>query len=181
MDTRQASLHPLAHFDRPAAGVAEIHSRSHRARGILWVLKWACTAASLFYAATMLTEFAYSLSAEQLLVRAARAGVLEATLPRATLQSVEQSVKRLLADHVASPSELKIMLCNNRAWVTKKLQPRGGDHLSIALTMPAKALMPNWLRRLTSWRGDAKVEAHAARVMPGRQLSRLELAAQARK
>jgi hypothetical protein len=183
MDTDQASLHLLSHFDQTAADTvvdtAPV-SPVRPTRGILWVMKCACTAASLIYGATLLTECAYSLAAEQLLARAARAGVLEATLPRATIESVEQSVERRLTGHLTSPGELRILLLDNGACVTKKLQPRGGDRLSIALTIPAQALMPNWLRALTSWRSEAKIAAHAERTMPGRQLSRLEPAAQAR-
>jgi hypothetical protein len=175
MDTDQSSLHLLSHFDQPADATvvsALPLSPVRPTRGTLWVLKWTCTAASLLYATTLMTEFAYSLAAEQILARAARAGALEATLPRATVKSVEQSVRRCLAGRIASHGELKITLFDNGAWVTKKLERRGGDRLSIALSIPARALMPSWICMLTSWRGDTKIEAHAERTMPGRQLKR---------
>jgi hypothetical protein len=173
MDATRTSLHLLSHFERDGAVDAaeiEMFPRVQPTRGIGWVLKWAAAAAVLFYATTVLTEFAYSLAAEQLLVRAARAAVLEATLPRATVQSVEQSVYRRLGDTVASQGRVKLALLQNGVWVSKKHQPRGGDRLSITVTIPAQALMPNWLRRLTLWRGSAIVRARAERIMPGRQL-----------
>jgi len=173
MDATQTSLHLLSHFDdsaAPAAAEVETIPRIQRTRGIGWVLKWTAAMAVLFYATTVLTEFGYSLAAEQLLAHAARAGVFEATLPRATIHSVNQSVNRRLAGYISSESDVKLMLLDNGAWVSRKFQPRGGDRLSINLSMPAQALMPTGLRTLISWRSDATVQAHAERTMPGRQL-----------
>jgi hypothetical protein len=76
-----------------------------------------------------------------------------------------------LAGHVASQSDVKLALPQNGVWVSKNLQPHGGDRLSITLTLPAQAMMPNWLRTLTSWRGVANVEARAERIIPGRLLT----------
>lgn len=140
-------------------------------RGMVWVFKWAAASAVLFYSFAVLTEFAYSLAAEQLLVRAARAGVLEATLPRATMHSVEQSVWRRLDGDVGSHSDVKIALLQNGTWVSRKLQPHDGGRLALAVTMPARALMPAWLRTLTNWRSNATIQAQAERIMPGRKLS----------
>jgi hypothetical protein len=171
MDATQSSFDLLSHFDGATATAnAEVARRVQPTRGIGWVLRWAAATAVLCYATAVLTEFAYSLAAEQLLARAARAGVLEATLPRATADSVEQSVWRRLAAYVASQGEVKLVLLDNGVGVSKAFHPRGGDHLLLVLAMPAQALMPNWLRSLTSWRGDTRVEARSERVMPGRQL-----------
>ncbi len=173
MDTSPTTLQLLSHFDgdtTPAAAEIEIVPRVQPTRGIGWVLKWTAAAVVLFYSTTVLTEFAYSLAAEQLLVRAARAAVLEATLPRATVHSVEQLVLRRLGDAVASQGGVKLALLQNGVGVSKKLQPLGGDRLSISLAMPAQALMPDWLRTLTLWRGSAIVQARAERIMPGRKL-----------
>jgi hypothetical protein len=173
MDVTEPSIQLLAHFDDTAAPAADVETlpRTEPTRGIRWVLKWTAAMAVLFYSSTVLAEFGYSLAAEQMLAHAARAGVLEATLPRATLHSVEQSVMRRLAGHVASLSDVKLTLLDNGAWVSRKFQPRGGDRLAINLSMPAQALMPTWLRTLTGWRSDATIQARAERTMPGRQLS----------
>ena len=174
MDATQPSLQSLAHFDdaaAPAAAEVDALARTEPTRGIRWVLKWTSAMAVLFYSSTVLAEFGYALAAEQVLAHAARAGVLEATLPRATLRSVEQSVMRRLSGHVQSQSDVKLMLLDNGAWVSRKLQPRGGDRLTINLSMPAQALMPIWLRTFTSWRSDATIQARAERTMPGRKLS----------
>src|SRR5262245_65766552 len=115
MDATQPSPKLLAHFDdAPApADVAQMVSRIGPTRGISWVLKWTTAITVLFYATTVLTEFGYSLAAEQLLAHAARAGVLEATLPRATIKNVEQTVEQQLAGHVNSKSDVKLLLLNN--------------------------------------------------------------------
>src|SRR5437764_1142099 len=61
-------------------------------RGVGWVLAWAGALAVLATGAGVLTEFAYVLAAERTLSVAARAGAMEATLPRATYQSVTAAV-----------------------------------------------------------------------------------------
>ncbi len=57
-------------------------------RGVQWVLQWAAALAVLAFAGSTLIKFAYLSVAEHKLSIAARAGVLEATLPRASYQSV---------------------------------------------------------------------------------------------
>jgi hypothetical protein len=174
MDASPTSLRVRSPFDRN--DVADSPSPASRqpvqpTRGIGWVIKWTVAAGVLLYSATVLVEFAYSLAAEQMLGRAARAAALEATLPRATLHSIEQSARRRLGDSAASRNDLKLALLQNGAWVSRRFQPRGGDRLTVTVTMPAQALMPNWLRSLTIWRDDATIRARAERSMPGRQLS----------
>jgi hypothetical protein len=177
MDADQTSLQYLKHFDGLAGGddvdlaaAATIETNDTPRRGVGWVLQWAAALAVLCYATTVLAEFGYCVAAEQLLARAARAGALEAMLPRATVGSVEQSVWRRLAGHVASPSDLKFALLQNGMPMSKNLRPSGGDELIVTLAMPAQAVMPGWLRALTGWRGDTPIEARAARTMPGRKL-----------
>src|SRR5262245_2189949 len=108
MDDIQTSLQLLSHFDdsaAPATAEVGLTPRIERTLGIGWVLKWTVAMAVLLYATTVLTEFGYSLAAEQLLAHAARAGALEATLPRATVHTVEQSIRRQLAGYVTSGSD----------------------------------------------------------------------------
>src|SRR6476661_5171587 len=63
-------------------------------RDVLWVLRLAAALTTIFFALVRLAAFGYQLAAEHQLVAAARAGALEATLPRATFQSVAQTVER---------------------------------------------------------------------------------------
>lgn len=173
MDSAQDQFKLLSHFDHELLAddpVADGPARIEPWRGIGWVLKWAAAAAVLVYSTTVLTEFTYSLAAERMLARAAKAGAVEATLPRATPQSVERSVRQKLAG-VGAQADVQLVLLHNSMLVGKRLAPRGGDRLTIVLKMPARALMPVWLRTLTSWRRAAPVEALAERIMPGRHLA----------
>jgi hypothetical protein len=173
MDASQNSLHLLSHFDDApavAAAVEDVFPSGRPTRGVGWVLRWSTALVALCYSTIVLTEFAYCLAAEQILARAARAGVLEATLPRASVRSVEQSVWRRLEGREVTQGEVKISLLQNGVVVSKKLRPRGGDEFSIRLVMPAQAMMPGWLRTLTSWRGEINVEGRAERILPGRKL-----------
>jgi hypothetical protein len=169
MGSTPTSLHPLASFVVDPSDI-EAAPRIQPTRNIGWVVKWAAALAVLLYATTVLTEFAYSLMAEQLLVRAARAGVLEATLPRATPLSVEQSVWRRLPNSAVSEGRVKLALLQNGSLVGKRLELIGGDRLSLTVAMRPHALMPGWLRALTSWRGEATVRALAERSVPGRKI-----------
>jgi hypothetical protein len=175
MDSGSHSLELLSHFDRAADATASVVRLKPSAgfeprRGTGWVLKWFAALAVFFYSTTVLLEFAYCVAAEQLLLRAARAGVLEATLPRATVRSVEQSVWRRLEGRVGSRGEVRLMLLDNGVPVGKKLRPQGGDRLSLSLAMPPRAMMPGWLRTLSGWRCGAIVETRADGVMPGRKV-----------
>jgi hypothetical protein len=175
MDANQDSLQLLSHFDVIAADEADASPEAAvddatPTRGVGWVLRWAAAVGVLFYATTVLVEFAYCVAAEQLLARAARAGALEATLPRATVRTIEQTVWRRLEGRELTRTDLKFALLQNGRWVVKRLRPSGGDQFVVSLTMPAQAVMPGWLRALTRWRGDVQINATAQRVMPGREL-----------
>src|SRR5262249_43714238 len=137
MDSNQASLQLLSHFDdAPPDAPEQIRAqRVAQLRGIGWVLRWAAAIAVLFYCATVLTEFFYALAAEQMLVHAAEAGVHEATLPRATFTGVEQTVWQRLAGSVESRGDVRLMLLANEKQVGRKWQPHDGDDVSIALQM----------------------------------------------
>lgn len=175
MDASRASLSLLQHFDQSAAEddapPATAAPQPPATRGIAWVMRWAAAIAVLVYSTSVLGEFACCLLAEQWLARAARAGVLEATLPRATLRSVEDTVWRRLDGHVADRRSVSVALLENGSLAGKKFAAKGGDRLCVALTMPAKVVMPGWLRTLASWRPTAMVHARAERVKPGRELA----------
>jgi hypothetical protein len=201
MDRDQASLKLLAHFDRPKtlelpdfewvnevisdqpstipinpspppSGDAVIAVRQETKRGIAWVLQWAAGLAALAVAGTVLIEFALLVAAERNLVLAARAGVLEATLPRATYQSVTDVVERRLSSYPRMAEQLQLTLVQNGAPVERRFRQHDGDRFSITLSAPNSSVLPRWLRTVTFWRPDALIYAHADQHVPTRKLLR---------
>lgn len=136
-----------------------------------WVLRWYAALATLFVAASILAQFGYCLAAERILARAARAGALEATLPRATLQSVAQSVERRLEVYPQLTDRLRFSLQQNGAPIRGLIQARDGDRLAVTLAVPMREVLPGWLRVVCFWRADARIEARAERQRPGRRLA----------
>jgi hypothetical protein len=167
MDAAHTSLDLIAHFDD---AVRPHTARDLPMRGVGWVLQWAAACAVLFFAASVLIEFGYCLSAEQALARSARAGVLEATLPRATHQSVASIIDRRLVDYPTLSNRLRFSFHHNGVPVTAALDPRDGDRLTVILAAPTDAALPQWLRAMKFWRRDGQIEVRAERQMPGRQL-----------
>lgn len=173
MDPSRTSLELLSYFDGlAAADEPPAAARAARVRGVWWVLQWSAAVVVLGYSTSVLAEFAYRLGAERALARAARAGVLEATLPRATVGSVERSVWRRMEGRVGTRRDVRLALLQNGAPAGKRLALRDGDRVTLSLTVPVRAMMPEWLRTLTCWREDSVVWASAERVMPGRQAVR---------
>ena len=139
-------------------------------RGVGWVLQWAAAVAVLGFAASVLTEFAYLASAERSLNLAARAGVVEATLPRATVQSVTAVVERRLASYPQLNGQLQLSVLQNDTPVDQRLRVRDGDRVVITLSAPTSSLGPGWLRKLLPWRDRASIDVHAEYQTPGRKL-----------
>lgn len=167
--------------DNPAYPIFSVHDDSRVVeswpvkpnlpiRGVGWVLRWAASLAMIFVSLIRLADFGFQLAAENVLVRAARAGALEATLPRATCQSVAKTVERRLQGLVAQPHDWKIFVEQNGTPVHAGLSPREGDRFSVAVTLSGRATLPSWLRALNFWAADRPIEARAERRMPGREL-----------
>ncbi len=140
-------------------------------RGIGWVLQWAAALAVLAFAASVLIEFAYLFAAERQLALAARAGALEATLPRATYQSVTAAVERRLTRYPRLAGRLQLTLLQNGSLVRPHFRQNDGDRFSITLTVPNSAVEPDWLHTIMFWRSESKVQSDAERQMPGRKLA----------
>jgi hypothetical protein len=164
-----SSIELLAHFE---PDVASTVTRSASMRGVGWVLRWAAAIGVLFVAASILIEFAYCLDAEHTLARAARAGAVEATLPRASYQSVCASVERRLAGYRSSQDTLRVELEQNGVPVRGNLAVRGGDEFSVAVTVPAASVVPAWLRGVSVWRSESELTARAIEGVPGKELGR---------
>lgn len=169
MDAANSSLELLAHFDDPAKCESTCTNRS---RGVGWVFQWSAAITTLLFAACLLTQFGYRLAAELTLARAARAGALEATLPRASCHSVRQSVERRLEDFPQQPSRrLRFSVQQNGAPVRGMIRAGEGDRLTVTLAVPTQHVAPQWLGAVRFWWADAWIEARAERQIPVRQLS----------
>jgi hypothetical protein len=140
-------------------------------RGVCWVLACGCAISVLAIAAGVLTEFAYVLAAERTLSVAAHAGAMEATLPRATYQSILAAVDRRLIERPLLAKQLHLSLFQNGALVQSQIRQHEGDLFAITLSGPSSSAVPEWLRKLIFWRGDSTIQAHAERQLPGRKLA----------
>jgi len=157
-------------FDSPSAADSTDAQSFAPTRGVAWVLRWAVAIATLVSSTAVLVEFGYCLAAEQALLRAARAGVLEATLPRATYQTVEQTVRGRLASHGLPPQNVKFQVEHNGMPARGSLVPRDSDQLSVTLVTPTWAVLPTWLRAITFRPADSRIAVRAERVVPGPRL-----------
>jgi hypothetical protein len=140
-------------------------------RGICWVLAWAGALAVITVAMGLLAEFAYVIAAERALSVAARAGAMEATLPRATYQSVTATVDRRLSQYPSLAAQVQLSLLQNGTLVQSPFRQHDGDRFVLTLSGPSSAAVPAWLSTLISWRGDSAIRAHAEQQIPGRKLA----------
>jgi hypothetical protein len=168
MSNTAGSLQVYTHFS--GSGVVDASQREP-ALGVAWVVRWAAAMATLALSAGVLAEFGFALAAEQMLARAARAGVLEATLPRATRRSVEQAVWRRLQGANLSTAALSLTLKQNGMPISGKLLSRSGDQFSITLALPTSAVRPAWIRAITPLQTESQIIVHAERSSRSRQLA----------
>jgi hypothetical protein len=169
MAASKTSIDLLAHFDARV----ESHSLSEHGvsrYGALWVLKWAAALGIIVLATNVLLQFAYGLAAERTLLNAARAGALEATLPRATYESIEAVVRRRLAGRSLSIADVRIAIQHNGFPLPRVFRLLGDDRVSVTLSVPANAALPGWLRAAMFWNGGSFIEATAERQVPSRRL-----------
>jgi hypothetical protein len=145
---------------------------NHRAseRGILWVLRWAAAILVLSFSCGVLAEFAFCLAAEHTVARAARAGALEATLPRATTSSIRESVARRLTGYPTAVAKTRLVIYQNGRPLLGRLIARPGDRISVHVSLSSAAVLPSWLERVKFWRGNAPIEVAAERSVPGRRV-----------
>jgi hypothetical protein len=166
-DHDDASLDLLAHFDRrvTAGRVPPVPKR-----GVGWVLRWSAAIAALLIAGVPLATFSFCLAAERDLARAARAGAAEASLPRATTQSVVQSIERRLEGYARD--RVRFSLQQNGAPVRGAFQVSDGDRLSVTLAVSTHDVLPRWLRSVALWQAESQIVVQAERRLPGRELVR---------
>ena len=169
MDSSRTSLELLAHFERPNQCESP-PQHSIPLRGVSWVLKWAAAIGVLFVAACALLQFGYCLAAEQALARTAKAAALEATLPRASQQTIVETIERRLTGYSIPTGSLRIAVQQNGVPVRRAFRIADDDRISVTLSIEADAVLPVWLRTVSLWRNDSQIEARAERRIPGRQL-----------
>lgn len=128
-------------------------------RGIGWVLKWAAAVCVLSATAIILLSFAYRLAAERALAEAATIGLRAAALPRATTRSVEQSIHRELAKYIGSEGGVSVALQSAGKPVKGAIDHRSSGQLSVTLSAPLAASLPNWLSALSPWSRDTLLVA----------------------
>jgi hypothetical protein len=163
MEADHTSYDLVSPFDPPSAVILPT-------RGVRWVLKWTAAVGVLVFATAVLAEFAYLAPAEQALARAARAGLVEATLPRASFDSVRATIERRLESYPGLANRVRLSLTNNSTPTNGILQPRDGDRLSIVLTADSDAALPTWLKTIRFWRSGPQLRVHDERAMPSRKL-----------
>ncbi len=159
----------VAPHDRAAAGFIEVPRGTRR--GACWVLAWASALAVLLVTAGVLTHFAYLLAAERTLSVAARAGAMEATLPRATYQSVTAAIGRRLNQYPSLIGQLRVTVCQNGTPVQSQFRQHDGDRFAIVLSAPSAAAVPCWLRAVIFWRRESEIQVNAERELPSRKLA----------
>jgi hypothetical protein len=110
-----------------------------------FVLKVGFTVFVFSACAVLLLRFACLLAAEQKLLAAAQAGVTEATLPKATSVSVHNAVERRLAMLGHETIRPQIWLERNEEPVIGHIYQQNGDRFRLFVSMPARAVLPEWL------------------------------------
>jgi hypothetical protein len=139
-------------------------------RGVRWVLQWAAALTVFAIAGSALMQFYYVLAAEQALNYAARAGAIEATLPRATYQSIAATVERRLTKYPQLATTLQVCVSQNGATVGRQFRAADGDRVSVTLSAPSSTVLPAWLNRIGIWHSAAPINAHSEVVVPARKL-----------
>lgn len=152
---------PSDWFERPLeVEVSSSDALKIRRRGILWVLGWAASCAVIALTSCVVLEFAYLATAEHSLTVAARAGAMEATLPRASYQTVTAAIERRLVSQPVLLEQLSVTFAKNGHPVQQPyFGQSGGDRFAVTLSVANTAAVPDWLRALSIWRGDSKISA----------------------
>jgi hypothetical protein len=169
MDLLHASGFQLKRDDEVLGGIAHEPERQVLQRGVGWVLRWAAAIAVIWIAGCVLAEFWCSLTAEHMLARAARAGALEATLPRATHRTVVEAVTRRLANR-AWTKQMTLSVQQNGTAIGGMIRATGGDRMAVTMVAPARSVLPPWLSFLSFHTNESQIEVRAEREIPGRLL-----------
>jgi hypothetical protein len=136
--------------------------------GVWRVLQWAAAVAVLGLAAGTLVEFAQGIAAERALRIAARAAATEATLPKATYESVTAAVGRRLAAYPELKERVQLTLLKNGVPVGERLLASGGDRISVTISAPAR--VSGWILGFSLHRDAPPMIVQAEGHVMGRTL-----------
>jgi hypothetical protein len=116
-------------------------------RGPGWVLAWAAACALILLVATLLLQFALLLVNERYLVHAARQALIEASLPRATHESVAAAAGRALGGrpHLASMLLTETRVNGRVQLHATPWSAAPGDVVTVRVATLASAVVPDWL------------------------------------
>lgn len=132
-------------------------------RGIGWVLRWAAAIAVLAFTILVLVAFAYQLSAEAALRRAAAAGMREAALPRSTSDSVAAVVRQQLSGRPQLQRALQLQLAAGGVPIRGPIEMSKVSPLSLSLAVPTANALP---RPLGALAGDSLLRVRIERPTP---------------
>src|SRR5262245_57013295 len=105
---------PSDWFERPPeVEVSSSEAPKIRRRGILWVLGWAASLGVIAVTSCLVLAFAYVATAEHALIVAARAGAMEASLPRARYQTVTAAIERRLVSQPVLIEQMSVTFAKN--------------------------------------------------------------------
>lgn len=157
--TQSLATETDAKVERPAAPI-----------GVWPVLQWAAAVVVFAAAAGVLLDLCHGIAADRALRSAARAGATEATLPKATNESVTATIERRLAAYPQLMKRAHVTLLQNGFPVGERFVARGGDRISVTISVPASLLNSSWWGKLTSWRDEPPAIVHAESLVPGRKM-----------
>ncbi len=109
---------------------------------------WAAAGSLLIFVAILLLQFGLLLANQRKLSRAAQRAATEATLPRATPESVAQAARRALRGNPRLAAAIQTMTHVNGSLqhAAIELQVEPGDALTVHVAASATAAVPDWLR-----------------------------------
>lgn len=123
-------------------------------RGVGWVLRWAVMLLVMSYSAVVLAAFSYHVWAEHALHHAARVGLREAALPRATSDSVESTIRQHLTVRHSRLRAASLQLTANGRRLSGPIRFNHGERLAVSLSVATTDFVPSWLTLLT---GESEV------------------------
>jgi len=143
---------------------------TEQTRGVLWVLRWAATLGVITAAVAFIASFGYIKAADHAIESAARAAVTEATLPRASFESIELVVARRLAHYPQLGGDVQLQVTVDGLPVLGWVHAVGGDLVTVTVAAPRSKMVPAWLTSLGVRQAEHEIVATVERTMPGRKV-----------
>ncbi len=121
----------------------------------------------LLIAGAVVCDLGMQLRAEWYLRQAARRAAVEASLPRATIESTNSAARRALAGLSRLEHAVQLTtLVNGRMPPSNDLDAVSGDVVSVRLCVPAAVVTPDWLQCRGLSPGSRWLMATVARRKP---------------